>query len=127
MCILMLPGYPHNKIPHIVLADDDEDECLSFKLALDHMKVPCVFSFVPNGEMLLKMVDEHRLTPDFILIDLHSSGISSIDCAEALKTRKKLEKVPVIVYSGSANPKDKDYCFNIKPTEYFLTALDYLI
>ena len=123
----MLPENPRNNIPHIVLADDDEGECLIFKHALDNMKVPCVFSFVPNGEVLLKMVDEHRLVPDFIFIDLHSSGISSTDCAEALKTRKNLGNVPVIVYSGSANPKDKDYCFNIKPTEYFLTALDYLM
>ena len=123
----MLPEIPQNKLPHIVLADDDADECLIFKHALDNMKVPCVFSFVPNGEMLLKMVDEHKLMPDFIFIDLHRSGISSYDCAEALKTRKNLGKIPVIVYSGSANPEDKDYCFNSKPTDYFLTALNYLI
>ena len=123
----MLSENPKKKIPHIVLADDDEDECLNFKHALDNMKVPCVCSFVPNGEVLLKMVDERKLMPDFIFIDLRSSAISSSDCAQALKTRKKLEKVPVIIYSGSANPKDKDYCFNIKPTQYFLTALDYLI
>jgi CheY-like chemotaxis protein len=116
-----------NKIPYIVLADDDADECLLFKDALEHKQVPFMFSFVSDGKMLLNLLDEKNLRPDFIFIDLHSSELSSTACMEELKTRKGLQKVPVIVYSGSASPGDKDYCYNTKASEYFLTALDYLI
>jgi CheY-like chemotaxis protein len=123
---MSVPKSP-DKIPHIILADDDEEECLLFKDALEHKQVPFMFSFVSDGKMLLNLLDKANVKPDFIFIDLHRSALSSAACMEELKTRKVLQKIPVIVYSGSAHPGDKDYCYNTKASEYFLTALDYLI
>ena len=122
----MLFQKPPNPVPYIVVADDNSSECTRFQELLNDKKVPYIFSSVSNGEMLFKMLDEHDVVPDIIFID-HIPGISGKDCMEALKARKRLNKVPIVVYSDAEDPKDKDYCYNIKPSEYFLTALEYLI
>ena len=123
----MKPVLPLKKILHIVLADDDENECTLFSQALDNLRVPHICSVVKSCEMLMHILDKQNFYPDFIFLHLNPPQITGKDCLKAIKTKKKLSLIPVILYSGSENTKDRDYCYNIKPYEYFINALFFLL
>ncbi|MEJ7768474.1 MAG: response regulator [Chitinophagaceae bacterium] len=123
----MLPGIQPFFCPHIVIAADDGNECVLFKQALDNMHINYSLSMANSSEMLMEMLDEKNFHPDYIFLHLHLPGIPGKVCLEALKARKNLQTVPVILYSGSKNTKDRDYCYKITPSDYFLNALCFLL
>ena len=106
------------KIPHIVLANDNPDECLIFRDALENLNIQHIFSLAENGAMLLNMLDEIEFLPEFIFIDLDMKGISGKDCLKAIRTSKKLDDVPVIVYSSVINYQSIADCYNEKANMY---------
>ncbi len=55
-------------VQHILLADDDEDDCHLFKDALDELLVYGKFSCVNNGEKLMNLLTDGELLPDFIFL-----------------------------------------------------------
>ena len=110
------------QIPHIVLADDNPDECLNFIDALENLNFQYIFSLAENGGMLLNMLDENDFMPDMIFIDLNMKGISGKDCLLAIRTSEKLDNVPVIVYSSSVDYHDINYCYNAKANLYVVKS-----
>ena len=100
------------KIPHIVLADDKPEECMHFMNVLDRLDIQHIFSLAENGAMLLHMLDENEFLPDIIFINLDMKGISGKNCLVAIRSCKRLDNVPVIVYSKSANSYDINDFYN---------------
>ncbi|MEO6001088.1 MAG: response regulator [Chitinophagaceae bacterium] len=123
----MIPVLNVNKIPHIVLAVDDADESILFINALANLHTPYFFTVVKNGEKLLHVLDQKDFKPDFIFMDLQIPRGSGEAWLKIFKTRKSLDTVPVILYSMSGNPEDKDYCYNVRANEYFLKVLSFLL
>lgn len=118
----MLTLQAATKIPHIVLADDDPDECMIFMTALEKLSIQHIFSLAENGAMLLNMLDERSFSPDLIFIDLNMKGISGKDCLAAIRTSTKLDEVPVIVYSSAVNYQDITDCYNAKANLYVVKS-----
>ena len=90
---------------HIVLAEDDYDDCYLFKYALEEIKLPCTLATVKNGEVLMDLLnDETRQMPDILFLDINMPRKNGFECLEEIKNNERLKHLPVIIFSTSFSP-----------------------
>lgn len=86
----------------LLLADDDKDDCLFFKEALEELPVSANLITVHNGEQLMqlltKKIDE---LPNVLFLDLNMPRKNGFECLTEIKRNEKLQQLPVIVFSTS--------------------------
>jgi len=86
----------------ILLADDDIDDCAFFKGALDDFPLSTFFTAVHNGEQLMQLLTNETIElPQVIFLDLNMPRKNGFECLSAIKLNKKLDHLPVIMYSTS--------------------------
>ncbi len=86
----------------ILLADDDIDDCLFFKEALEGLPLPTHLTTVHDGEQLMQLLTkETNELPHVLFLDLNMPRKNGFECLSEIKLDKKLEQLPVIVFSTS--------------------------
>ena len=105
------------KSTHILFSDDDTDDALLFTQAADLMKSSILLSFAEDGEQLMRYLARESL-PDMIFLDLNMPVKNGIECLREIRNDKKLDGLPIIVYTTSDNPRDIDTCFDLKANLY---------
>ena len=105
------------KSTHILFSDDDTDDALLFTQAADLMKSSILLSFAEDGEQLMRYLSKESL-PDMIFLDLNMPVKNGIECLKEIRNDKKLDTLPVIVYTTSDNPRDIDACYDLKANLY---------
>jgi CheY-like chemotaxis protein len=96
----------------ILLADDDEDDREFFKDALDEVNSRTQLKTVEDGERLMKYlasVDGNH--PDIIFLDINMPCKDGKQCLKEIRSKKELDKVPVIMFSTSSFEKDVEETF----------------
>ena len=86
---------------HILLAEDDLDDCLFFKEALAELPITTRLTTVPNGEKLMQWLNETELLPDILFLDLNMPRKNGYTCLLEIKQSEKLKRLPVITLSTS--------------------------
>ena len=92
-------------IKHVILADDDEDDCYIFTHVMSQLDKKVKITCVNNCYDLLDHMKK-KGHPDVIFLDLNMPGMHGMECLRELKAHDKLQNLPVVVYSTSTNPKD---------------------
>jgi CheY-like chemotaxis protein len=105
------------KSTHILFSDDDTDDALLFTQAADLMKSSILLSFAEDGEQLMRFLSRDAL-PDMIFLDLNMPVKNGIECLREIRNDKKLDSLPIIVYTTSDNPRDVDACYELKANLY---------
>jgi len=94
-----------NVSPWIYLVDDDQDDRESFQIALSVAFPAHQLRTYTNGEDLLAQFGEpFCLKPALIFLDLQMPVMDGHQLLTAIKTRKELASIPVIMFSGTDNP-----------------------
>jgi CheY-like chemotaxis protein len=87
---------------NILLADDDTDDCLFFKDAIAELIEPANFTAVHDGEQLMQLLSQEKtVLPDVLFLDLNMPRKNGFECLAEIKQHKKLQKLPVIIFSTS--------------------------
>ncbi|CAN5254421.1 response regulator [soil metagenome] len=90
----------------ILLADDDEDDCLLFQDALNELSLPASLHTVSNGVALMSFLESHSIDLPYVLfLDLNMPRKTGADCLNEIKQNENLKQLPVIIYSTSFNPE----------------------
>jgi CheY-like chemotaxis protein len=106
------------KSTHILFSDDDTDDALLFTQAADLMTTSSILlSFAEDGEQLMRYLSKEML-PDMIFLDLNMPIKNGLECLKEIRADKKLDWLPVIIYTTSDNPRDIDACFDLKANLY---------
>jgi CheY-like chemotaxis protein len=90
--------------PKLLLADDDKDDCLFFKEALEELPVTADLIIVHDGEQLMKLLGERTTEPPpphILFLDLNMPRKNGFEVLSELKLDEKLKKLPVIIFSTS--------------------------
>ena len=110
----------------IMIVDDDEDDRELFCEAIDSIDLDLTCVHLENGEKALQYLqDDEKPMPDYIFLDLNMPKLNGKECLVAIKKIDRLKKVPVIIYSTSNHPAEREqtmklgaYGFIHKQTEF---------
>lgn len=92
-----------NPAIHCLIVDDDTDDQEIFSLAIaDLPEGEYACTFCDNITEALNLMQQGRVLPDFIFIDLNMPGLNGFQCLEKIKIHPAFSHIPVIIYSTSA-------------------------
>lgn len=97
-----MPNTP-NCSQRILLADDDEDDCLLFE---DALKEICPenrnLRTAGDGQQLMQLLqDKDPVSPNVIFLDLNMPLKNGLECLEEIKQHEKWKAIPVVIFSTS--------------------------
>jgi two-component system response regulator len=102
-----------NKLPVILMADDDPDDRILAKDALSENKLANDLYFVEDGEELLdylhqrgKFNPKNAPRPGLILLDLNMPKMDGREALREIKSDTRFRKIPVIVLTTSKAEED---------------------
>ena len=88
----------------VVLADDDRDHGMLFKIVLKQVDPTKHLTIVKDGGELIGLLEQH--TPDLLFLDLNMPCKNGIECLQEIRGRLGLTDLPVVVYSSSSHMTD---------------------
>jgi CheY-like chemotaxis protein len=111
---------------NILLADDDEDDRMFFQDVLEELLIKATLTMVSNGMELMKFLEKniHQL-PHVLFLDLNMPSKSGAECLSEIKNHEKLNHLPVIIYSTSANPDVVELLYNLGAQYYIRKEGDF--
>ena len=87
---------------NILLADDDQDDRHFFDHALKALPISTRLTIVQDGEQLITYLTENAENiPDVLFLDINMPRKNGIECLAEIKQNKKLNTLPVIMFSTS--------------------------
>ncbi len=87
---------------NILLADDDMDDCLFFKIALDELSLSAQLTTVHDGEHLMNYLSDNlEQLPHVLFLDINMPRKSGMECLSEIKRDPKLKDIPVVMFSTS--------------------------
>ena len=110
----------------ILLADDDKDDCLLFKDAIEELAFAASLTMVHDGDQLMRHLERVAANiPDVLFLDLNMPRKNGFECLAEIKKHATLKKLPVVVYSTSQDERNADrlyesgaHCYIFKPSDF---------
>jgi two-component system, response regulator len=103
----------HKNFPTILMADDDPDDRMMMKEALEENNFSHALHFVEDGEELLdylhrrgKFLSAKVCTPSLILLDLNMPKVDGREALRHIKSNINFKRIPVIVLTTSHAEED---------------------
>ena len=97
----------------ILLADDDKDDCLFFKEALEELTLNAELTTVNDGEQLMQHLETITGNlPHALFLDLNMPRKNGFDCLIEIKNHSVLKHIPVIIHSTSYIEEKANELFN---------------
>jgi CheY-like chemotaxis protein len=104
----------------ILLADDDSDDCMFFREALEELKLSATLTVVNDGEELMNFLSTiDGPYPHALFLDLNMPRKNGFECLTEIRKQNKYNKLPIIIYTTSANPGMVD--------EFYRTGASYYV
>jgi CheY-like chemotaxis protein len=101
-----------NKL-NILLADDDIDDCLFFKHALEELALSIRLTTVHDGEQLMTYLSENsQHLPAVLFLDINMPRKTGLECLSEIKRNSKLRDIPVVMFSTSNSWDTINMLFN---------------
>src|SRR4051812_17646870 len=96
----------------ILLADDDEDDRLFFKDAIEDLKMDTIVTTVNDGIQLMNYLNEHEHhLPHVVFLDLNMPRKGGIECLQEIRSTKPLKDLSIAIYSTSGSEHDIEETF----------------
>jgi two-component system, response regulator len=118
----------------ILVLEDMEEDYQSILDAAKHCAVPNGIVRATSGDACLhqlrELADTHQALPAMVLLDLNTQQSDGREALIQIKQDARLRAIPVVVLSGSANPRDLNFCYangvnayHVKPVNHALHLL----
>lgn len=97
---------------HILLADDDEDDRLFFREAIEEVKVKTIVNMVNDGvELIDYLLKNDFKKPNLLFLDMNMPRKSGLECLKEIRNNNTLKDLTIAIYSTSALEKDIEETF----------------
>ena len=114
------------KLMNILLADDDTDDCIFFKIVLDKLPLSTTLNIVHDGEELMKLLtSENYKLPHVLFLDLNMPRKNGFECLEEIKRNEKLKNLPVILFSTSLEQNVVDQLYDSNAHHFIRKPADF--
>lgn len=97
---------------HILLTDDDADDRLFFKEAMEEIKIKTVVSFVNDGLQLMNYLNQPNVRlPNVVFLDLNMPVKNGLECLKEIRRNSRLRDLAIVIYSTSGSDQDIEEAF----------------
>lgn len=87
---------------NIILADDDTDDCLFFKEALEELPESTHLTTVYDGEQLMQQLNQNACElPYVVFMDINMPRKKGCQCLYEIKHDDILKHLPIVMFSTS--------------------------
>ena len=105
---------------NILLADDDTDDCIFFREAVEELLMTTQLSTLHDGEKLMEHLNNTlNELPDVLFLDLNMPRKNGFECLSEIKGSPRLQGLPVIIFSTSFEQEVVNLLF-INGAQYFI-------
>jgi CheY-like chemotaxis protein len=104
----------------VLLVEDNTGDVIVIRRALYECPVPVNLHIARDGEQALLMLTNPYFKPDLIILDLNIPKVTST----ALLRRWRVETAPVVVFSSTTNPTEKERCLALGAREFVSKPMD---
>lgn len=94
---------------HIMVAEDDDDDYLIFSVALQDVQIAVALVRAENGDVLMKLLEES--IPEILFLDLEMPCKNGRECLKEIRSNKKFDNLPIIIYTSFRDPRAIEYTF----------------
>lgn len=117
----------------IVVADDDEDDCLLVRDALREWNAGAVIVFMRDGQALMEYLHSCEMArkntekpcPDLILLDLNMPRKSGREALQEIRADTRLKTIPIVILSTSSDQGDITFCHRNGANSFITKAPDF--
>ena len=112
----------------ILLADDDADDKMIIKDAIQLVSNDDVIYFTENGEQTLQILNENYdqgELPCLVVLDLNMPRMNGTETLRHIKNDERFKDIPVIIYSTSINPLEKEKCLLLGAHSYITKPISF--
>ena len=110
----------------ILMAEDDDDDCLLVREAMRESKQPHDLRIVRDGQELLDYLrrrGEYEQSPqaprpDLILLDLKMPRKDGREALSEIKADPRLRSIPIVVFTTSTARDDIGFCYRMGVNSY---------
>ena len=99
-----------DKIPLVLMADDDDDDCMLARDAFQASATQVMMHFVEDGVELLKHLSRSITPPALILLDLNMPRKDGRQALKEIRSMPAFRSIPIVVLTTSQEKDDFIYC-----------------
>lgn len=122
-----------DKLGHILLADDNENDLELTQRALAQHKLVNEIVVVRDGAEALDFLYRRGafaarpdISPTLILLDIKMPKVDGLEVLEAVKNDPRLQHVPVVMLTSSGQGPDVDECYRLGANAYVVKPVDFM-
>ena len=113
--------------PILVVEDSQEDFQTLLDAALEAGLTQPILRACSGGECLQLLRGATRDRALLVLLDLNTHGDDGRDALREIRRDQGLRALPVVVLSGSANPRDLQFCYAQGANAYHVKPVDHAL
>jgi response regulator RpfG family c-di-GMP phosphodiesterase len=106
-----------DQVQNVVIAEDDNEDFELFSEVLSNLASEILLRRAENGEVLMKLL--HEEVPDMLFIDVVMPCLDGKECLQEIRSHKKFDNLPIIVYSSMRDTETVEFCYR-KGTNLFV-------
>ena len=113
----------------ILMADDDPEDRMIMEDAFQALGGQELIIFAENGVNTLQILEERLLMgslPKLVVLDLNMPIMNGTQTLSKMKIDDRFSHIPVIIYSTSINPLERDKCLSLGARSYVTKPLSHL-
>ena len=111
---------------NILLAEDDEDDFLLFRDAINDYEETPDLTWVKDGEELMKVLKEKGAAlPDLVFLDINMPRKNGFECLTEIRKDKILAHLPVVIFSTSSDKALVNWMYNAGANLYLCKPTDF--
>lgn len=109
----------------ILFAEDNPADVELFNLSIGSGFINTELIHFPNGQELVNYLDKRPLMDiALIILDLNMPKMGGMDVLRFFNSDPELKKVPVVVFTSSANQPEVSACYELGANAYVKKPLD---
>lgn len=104
----------------MIIAEDDADDQILIGDALEENGVsPYVFEFAKDGVELIEMLNDARVSPSVIIMDLNMPRKDGRETLQEIKSSDIFKHIPFIVFTTSSASEDVQLTYKYGANSFF--------
>ncbi len=108
----------------VLLADDDADFALLFRIALESVSPAHHLYTVSDGDEAIHCLSAGSI-PQLIILDLHLPRVSGLEVLRWMRERPALASLPAVLITGLAQEGDREKALECGATEFMVKPLEF--